>query len=209
MSGCCRRDDMWRARRFPPGTTLSDTCGARSRSLAPSRRRRGHRCWRRQPPHRRFRQTLQRAPRASCRSSRCRGCSNRACSEHFSTASRRGRMPPPRRIQQLLVQARPTGTRELLVPDAIKPQAPAAAAFLRGLSLLAATETRRGGKRVPRCAPRVARLLPGDGLPRRVLRRGQKGSRSGRRMANGPDPAGRLRRCARTARGSAAATGPW
>ena len=40
-------------------------------------------------------------------------------------------------IQQLLVQARTTGTRELLMPDAIRSQAPAAAAFLRGLSLLA------------------------------------------------------------------------
>jgi VWFA-related protein len=39
-------------------------------------------------------------------------------------------------IQALLVQARTTGTRGLLVPDALKPQAPAAAAFLRGLSLL-------------------------------------------------------------------------
>jgi hypothetical protein len=39
-------------------------------------------------------------------------------------------------IQALLVQARTTGTRELLVPDALEPQAPAAAAFLRGLSLL-------------------------------------------------------------------------
>ena len=41
-------------------------------------------------------------------------------------------------IQQLLVQARATGAHELMVPDALKPQAPATAAFLRGLSLLAA-----------------------------------------------------------------------
>ena len=40
-------------------------------------------------------------------------------------------------IQQLLVQARTAGTRELLMPDAVRSQAPAAAAFLRGLSLLA------------------------------------------------------------------------
>jgi predicted Zn-dependent protease len=39
-------------------------------------------------------------------------------------------------IQALLVQARTTGTRGLLVPDALRPQAPAAAAFLRGLSLM-------------------------------------------------------------------------
>jgi VWFA-related protein len=40
-------------------------------------------------------------------------------------------------IQQLLVQARATGAHELVVPDALRPQAPATAAFLRGLSLLA------------------------------------------------------------------------
>ena len=48
------------------------------------------------------------------------------------------------------------------------------------------TATRRCGKRVPRRAPSIARLLPGDGLPRRVLRRWRKGSRGGRARGKRP-----------------------
>ena len=137
MCGCCRRDDMWRARRFPRAATLSDTCVAAFEIAGATRAADGASL----PAGAAAARTVParlaaRAAGVMPQFAVSRVLEPRVLGAFLDRVAARPDASAPG-IQQLLAQARTTGTRELLVPDAIKPQAPAAAAFLKGLSLLA------------------------------------------------------------------------
>ena len=118
---------------------------------------------------------------SSCRRLQSTRCWSRACSARFSIGWPRDRTRHRRPSSISSSRRVRRGARDLPVPETVRPEAPAATAFLRGLSLLADQKLDPRGKPVPRRTARLTRLLPRHGVPRRVLRGGREGPRSRRR----------------------------